>query len=191
MPTTVIYARVSSISDRQSTDRQVDDLTRYAKAMNYQILKVFQEKASGALKNGNRPVLLECLKFCKDHHPDFLLISEISRLGRNTAEVLKTIQELSELKISVYIQNLGLYTLTEDKKENPITSMIVTVMAEMAKIERANIVYRLNSGRKRYIEKGGKLGRPEGSKMSAKEIIEKYPRIVRRLKKNVNSQVEI
>ena len=40
---------------------------------------------------------------------------------------------------------------------------MVTVLAEMANIERSNIVYRLNSGRDSYIKNGGKLGRKPGS----------------------------
>lgn len=44
-----------------------------------------------------------------------------------------------------------------------IAGVMVTVLAEMANIERSSIVYRLNSGRESYIAKGGKLGRKEGS----------------------------
>ena len=53
--------------------------------------------------------------------------------------------------VSVYIQNLGIHTLQPNGEVNPVASIMVTVFAEMANIERSNIVYRLNSGRGSYI----------------------------------------
>ena len=61
MKTAVIYARVSSTNDRQSTQRQIEDLTRYAKIHEYTIVNVYEEHISGATKNENRTVLLEFL----------------------------------------------------------------------------------------------------------------------------------
>ena len=60
----VIYARVSSTGDRQSTERQVSDLSAYAKRNDYAVVKVFQEHISGAKRNEERPVLCECLDCC-------------------------------------------------------------------------------------------------------------------------------
>lgn len=94
---------------------------------------------------------------------NILLLSELSRLGRSTLQVLRSLDILHESKVSVYIQNLGLYTLQPNGEVNPIASIMVTVLAEMANIERSNIQYRLNSGRANYIAKGGKLGRKTGS----------------------------
>lgn len=61
----LIYARVSSIGDRQSTDRQVKDLTDYAAYKGYDVLGVYTEHISGAKKNGERPVLREAIERCK------------------------------------------------------------------------------------------------------------------------------
>ena len=47
----VIYARVSSIGDRQNTDRQISDLLDYVKYQNLEISKIFEEHISGAKKN--------------------------------------------------------------------------------------------------------------------------------------------
>lgn len=65
----VIYARVSSIGERQSTDRQIEDLTRYAEGKGYEIVKVFKEHISGAKSNREREVLAECLEFCRAERP--------------------------------------------------------------------------------------------------------------------------
>ena len=81
-----IYARVSSTGDRQSTERQVIDLTDYANKNSMTICQTFEEHISGAKKNHERPVLQECLTFCVEEKIDVLLLSELSRLGRNVDE---------------------------------------------------------------------------------------------------------
>ena len=114
MKRAVIYARVSSVNDRQNTHRQVEDLTRFANKNEYDLVGIYQEHVSGAAKNENRMVLMECLDYCVSYKVDFLLLSELSRLGRSTLQVLKSLEILHEAGVSVYIQNLGIYTfLTE------------------------------------------------------------------------------
>lgn len=131
----VIYARVSSTGDRQDTGRQIKDLENYAKSQNIRIVKTYEEHISGAKRIEERQVLTECLEYCTRNSVDFLLLSELSRLGRSTLQVLRSLEILHEAKVSVYIQNLGLYTLQADGKVNPIASIMVTVLAEMANIE--------------------------------------------------------
>lgn len=183
MKRAVIYARVSSVNDRQNTHRQVEDLTRFANKNEYDLVGIYQEHVSGATKNENRMVLMECLDYCVSHKVDFLLLSELSRLGRSTLQVLKSLEILHEAGVSVYIQNLGIYTLQSDGLVNPIASIMVTVLAEMANIERSNIAYRLNSGRANYIANGGKLGRKAGSIKSVDKKKEEYKEVISLLKR--------
>lgn len=183
MKKSVIYARVSSVSDRQSTQRQVDDLTRFANNNGSTIANVYEERISGAAKNEKRAVLMECLNFCIDNEVDFLLLSELSRLGRSALQVLRSLESLHEAGVSVYVQNLGLYTLLPSKEINPIASIMVTVLAEMANIERTNIAYRLNSGRQSYVASGGKLGRKVGSVKTADQKKEEYKEAIALLKR--------
>ena len=128
MKKAVIYARVSSTGDRQDTGRQIKDLENYAKSQNIEIVKIYEEHISGAKRIEERQVLTECLEYCTSHSVDFLLLSELSRLGRSTLQVLRSLEILHEAKVSVYIQNLGLYTLQPDGKVNPIASIMVTVL---------------------------------------------------------------
>lgn len=179
----VIYARVSSAGDRQDTTRQITDLKRYASVQGIEVVNVFQEHISGAKKNEERQVLTDCLNYCTANSVNYLLLSELSRLGRSTLQVLQSLEILHEAKVSVYIQNLGLYTLQPDGKVNPIASIMVTVLAEMANIERSNIQYRLNSGRTNYIAKGGKLGRRKGSVKTDSRKMEEYKDTIALLKK--------
>ena len=179
----VIYARVSSSNDRQDTTRQIEDLRKYAVSQNIEIVNVFQEHISGAKKNEERQVLTDCLNYCTTHSVNYLLLSELSRLGRSTLQVLRSLDILHESKVSVYIQNLGLYTLQPNGDVNPIASIMVTVLAEMANIERSNIQYRLNSGRANYIAKGGKLGRKTGSTKTDDKKKEEYKEVIALLRK--------
>ncbi|WP_044266486.1 recombinase family protein [Bacteroides timonensis] len=179
----VIYARVSSVSDRQDTSRQIEDLRKYANLQDIEVIATFEEHISGAKKNEERQVLTECLEYCTANSVSYLLLSELSRLGRSTLQVLRSLEKLHEAKVSVYIQNLGLYTLQTDGKVNPVVFILITILAEMSNIERSNIVYRLNSGRANYIVKGGKLGRKTGSIKTEEKKRDEYKEVIQLLKK--------
>ena len=179
--TAVIYARVSSSGDRQSTDRQVADLRAFAKREGFEVLEVYAENCSGARED--RPELLRCVEYLKRGECSTLLVSEISRLGRSVKGVVNTIDELTRAKVNIYLQDINLYTLLPDGSENPLAKVILTVLALGAEIERKSIVGRLNSGRERAKEKGVKMGRPQGSMMSNQELLNKYPEVVKKLRK--------
>lgn len=179
--TAVIYARVSSSGDRQSTDRQVADLRAFATREGFEVLEVFSENCSGARED--RPELLRCVEYLKRGECSTLLVSEISRLGRSVKGVVNTIDELTRAKVNIYLQDINLYTLLPDGSENPLAKVILTVLALGAEIERKSIVGRLNSGRERAKEKGVKMGRPQGSMMSNQELLNKYPEVVKKLRK--------
>ena len=179
----VIYARVSSENDRQDTTRQITDLESYASRENIKIVKIFQEHISGVKKIEERAVLQECLDYCCNNHIQILLLSEISRLGRSTLQVLRSLERLHEAKVSVFIQNLGIYSLQADGTVNPLASIIITVLAEFSNIERSNIQFRLNSGRKQYVANGGKLGRKVGYRKTDDEMKEQYKNAIALLRK--------
>ena len=179
--TAVIYARVSSSGDRQSTDRQVADLRAFATREGFEVLEVFSENCSGARED--RPELLRCVEYLKRGGCSTLLVSEISRLGRSVKGVVNTIDELTRAKVNIYLQDINLYTLLPDGSENPLAKVILTVLALGAEIERQSIVRRLISGRERAKEKGVKMGRPKGSMMSNQELLNKYPEVVKKLRK--------
>ena len=180
----VIYARVSSAGDRQDTERQVEDLTRYAAAAGLEIVAVYREKASGAKED--REVLAECLAFIHTGGADTLLLSELSRLGRNVKLILEVVDLLTKAGINVHINDIKVDTLDSDGKENPYAKTVLTVLGLGAELERKNSISRLNSGRQLAIERGVQLGRPVGSGMTNEELMAKYPEIVKYLKKGLS-----
>ena len=186
--TAVIYARVSSLGDRQSTDRQIADLTRYADNKGLEVVRIFQEHISGAKSNQERGVLSECLEYCRTENPSTLMVTELSRLGRSTVEVLKAVEDLTAAGVNIYILDLNLSTLDERGEENPVAKMVLTVLALGAEMERKLILGRLNSGRELAKKRGVAMGRPKGT---TDDLLQKYPEVVKHLRKGKNSIREI
>ena len=182
MTTAVIYARVSSVGDRQSTSRQVADLTNYASLNGIEVVEVYEEHISGAKRNEERAVLTECIDYAIANRVDVVLFSELSRCGRAVWEVLDTIRTLKDNGINAYFQKEGLSLFGSDGKENPYLAVMVSVLGVCAQLERENITYRLNSGRAKYIADGGKLGRKVGSVKSKERKQEEYSKVIRSLK---------
>ena len=179
----VIYARVSSSGDRQNTDRQVSDLTAYAVGMSYEVCEVFTEHVSGAKKNQDRPILQKCIEYCKQNSIDILLISELSRLGRNAFEVLACVKELLDCGINLFMQKEQITLLDGEGKPSMIAPVMIAILSTCAELERDNIQYRLKSGYNNYREKGGKVGRKPGSVKSVERIKEEYRGVIQDLQK--------
>ena len=188
----IIYARVSSsgsLEYRQNTDRQVQDLKEYAGYKGYELVEVFNEHISGAKKNNERPILVEAIDKCKElteigDSKVILLCSELSRLGRNAFEVLETIKILVDNGINLYLQKEQMTLLDDNGKPSLFAPIMLATLSTCAQLERENITFRLNSGRKMYIEKGGKLGRPKGSVKSDDQKLEEYKVVITLLRKN-------
>ena len=178
----VIYARVSSTGERQSTSRQVADLTNYASLNGLKVVEVYEEHISGAKRNEERAVLTECIDYAIANRVDVVLFSELSRCGRAVWEVLDTIRTLKDNGINAYFQKEGLSLFSADGKENPYLAVMVSVLGVCAQLERDNITYRLNSGRAKYIADGGKLGRKVGSIKTKERKQEEYSKVIRSLK---------
>ena len=182
MSTAVIYARVSSTGERQSTSRQVADLTNYASLNGLKVVEVYEEHISGAKRNEERAVLTECINYAVTNGVEVVLFSELSRCGRAVWEVLDTIRTLKDNGINAYFQKEGLSLFGADGRENPYLAVMVSVLGVCAQLERENITYRLNSGRAKYIADGGKLGRKVGSVKSKERKQEEYSKVIRSLK---------
>ena len=189
MKTAVIYARVSSTGERQSTERQVIDLTDYANKNGITICKTFEEHISGAKRNEERAVLSECIEYAISNSIDVVLFSELSRCGRAVWEVLDTIRTLKDNGINAYFQKEGLSLFQEDgKTENVYLSVMLSVLCVCSQIERENLIFRLNSGRKVYVDKNiaatGKsgLGRKVGYRKPIEKKKEEYKEVLKLLK---------
>ena len=178
---TVIYTRVStSVQDYQ---RQIDELQQFASSHGWNVLQVFSEKVSGAKKNEERQELQSLMSYISTQNVEKVLVWELSRLGLNTLEVLKTIEEFNTLGISLFIKNYNIETLNEDGKPNVMSQFLVTILAEVARMERASIKERMDSGLKKYMSNGGKVGRKVGYRKNNEKVQEEYSDVIKLLRK--------
>ena len=185
MKKAVIYARVSSTIERnrQNTERQVLDLKAYAEFAKLEVVEVFEEYISGGKRNDERPILQDAIDYCIENKVDFLLVNELSRVGRSTFEVLETIKTLIDHKINLYMQKEQFTLLGDDGKPSMFAPIMLATLATCAQIERDNIQFRLSSGYKNFKANGGKVGRKKGSIKTDEQKKEEYKEVIQLLKK--------
>ena len=179
-----IFCRVST--SVQEYDRQVNELTTLAQRNRWSVEAVFCEKISGAKKNCERKELTRMIEYVQAHNINKVAVTELSRLGRDTLQVLEVIEKFNKLGISLYIQNYGIETLTESGAVNPMSQFLITILAEVARMERKTIRERVESGYKNYRANGGKVGRKEGYRKSETEMKEQYAEEIRLLRKGIS-----
>ena len=191
MKSAIIYARTSSsgsVENRQNTERQVIDLTDFANRNAMTICKTFEEHISGAKRNEERAVLSECIEYAVSNRVDVILFSELSRCGRAVCEVLDTIRTLKDNGINAYFQKEGLSLFSEDGSENVYLAVMLSVLCVCSQIERESIYYRLQSGRRVYVDKNlaetGKsgLGRKVGYRKPVEKKKEEYKEALKLLR---------
>lgn len=183
----LIYARISSTqNERQSTERQLVDLRKYAEMHEIEIVNEYSEKISGATKNEKRIVLNECLDFAKENGIDIILFSELSRLGRNIYEVQENIKFLHDNKINAYFQKENIKVVDDNGCESIVFPVLVACLSMVAQTERENITFRLNSGRELAKKKGVKFGRKVGSVKTKEQMKEQYKEQINLIKKGVS-----
>ena len=153
-----IYCRVSTTD--QSCSRQERDLLEYAKKAGYEVVGVWKETASGS-KN-HRTKRKQVMNLAQSRKIDGVLVTELTRWGRSTIDLITTLQDLTHWGVSV-IATTGLqFDLT-----TPQGKLIASVMASLAEFERDLVRERVRSGLAAARAKGQKLGRKPGQRVKA------------------------
>jgi DNA invertase Pin-like site-specific DNA recombinase len=152
----VKYIRVSTIE--QNTDRQ-DDF----KGLTY------KDKCSGSIAFKNRK---EASKLLANNDVTEILVHSIDRLGRNTIDIMNTIQDFTDRGINVVSQKEGLQTIL-DGKENPIAKMMIGILGTLAEFELTRIKERQLEGITKAKAKGVYVGRSRGSAESVEVFMSK------------------
>ena len=92
-------------------------------------------------------------------------------------------QQLIDCGINLYIQKEQLTLLDEEGHPSLFATIMIATLSTCAQLGRDNISFRLQSGRKRYIEKDGKLGRKVGSVKTAEQMKAEYREVISLLRK--------
>lgn len=180
----VLFCRVSTSG--QEYDRQVNELSALALSSGWSVEGIFAEKISGAKKNVERAELMKMVEFVEVNNIDKVLVTELSRLGRDTLQVLEVIELLNSKGISLYIQNYGIETLTKEGKVNAMSQFMITILAEVARMERKTIRERIESGYINYRKQGGQVGRKVGYRKTEEQMKEQYTKEIQLLKKGLS-----
>ena len=184
MTKVVIYARVST--KVQDYDRQLDELRSYSGKMGYEVVREFSEKISGAKKVEERDALLALLDYVQSNKVDKVLIYECSRLSRRAVDFLSVIENLTAMKVSVYIHQNGLETLLPNGQPNPIANLVMGILAQFNSMERSLIRSRMESGYNHFRSLGGKVGRKAGYSKSLEQYRLEYSKEIALLRKNLS-----
>ena len=158
----VKYNRVSTISqtgDRFATDAESYDLT-------------LLDKVSGSVSFRDRENGKEVIRLVEEGFLKELVVEEFSRLGRNTGDVISTLEYLDSMGVNVRVRNMCVESRPGGKK-NPIWKMLSSVMSSLYEMEKENILERTCSGRMMAIQRGVKMGRPRGTRENVKRFLDK------------------
>jgi DNA invertase Pin-like site-specific DNA recombinase len=152
-----------------------------AKNQSVRVVAEISEKISGVRTNLERDSIQELLLLSRQGAIQKVLVCEVSRLGRSTVEVLQVVDELTELGVSIYVQNFGIETL-KDGKRNPVAQFLFTLLAEFARLERETLRERILSGMDEARRQGKKIGRPDGTTEEKADFLKKYAPVIRNLR---------
>ena len=175
------YIRVSTLN--QKIERQLEK--------QFPDEKIYVDKISGSIPFSQRSSAKELLNDIGKREIHYISVSSIDRLGRNTLDVLQTIERLHKSNICLKVDNLGLESLVEGK-ENPTFKLIISVLANISEMERNSILERQREGIQIAKANGTYKGRLKDTTESTEEFLAKYPTVINYLKrKNPPTIVEI
>lgn len=166
------YIRIST--GNQNTERQLEK--------NHPNEKLYIDIVSGAVPFKEREQGNRLIQDIEADSIKYISVHSIDRLGRNLFDILATLEFLNEKKVTLKVDNLGIESLVNNKP-NSAFKLIISVMANIAEMERETMLERQKEGIKIAIAKGVYKGRVKGSKESDEQVLSKYKEVVKYLKR--------
>ncbi|MGB3619112.1 MAG: recombinase family protein [Catalinimonas sp.] len=174
----VLFTRVSSLR-RQDAARQRSDLMEYADACGWEVVRLITERISASkTRNQDRPGIAELRAFVAANPVDKVVVTEVSRFGRRTSEVLARVEELRERRVSLHIMNYQLDTLLPGGEPNHMGQFFVMLLADMARMETETLSERIRSGQAEARRRGKHIGRRAGSSVGDAAFLKKHQAVV-------------
>jgi DNA invertase Pin-like site-specific DNA recombinase len=166
-----IYCRVSTAD--QSCERQERDLTAFAARAGYEVVGVYKETGSGV-----KPDRLErkrVMALAQARAIDVVLVTELSRWGRSTIDLLHTLSELESRRVSVIALGGLQFDLATAHGR-----MLATVLAGIAEFERDLIGERIRPSLAAAKARGRRIGRRPGQRPKSDRLAPKVLALVAR-----------
>nr|WP_315172326.1 recombinase family protein [uncultured Flavobacterium sp.] len=165
------YNRISTAN--QNLERQI------AKQNPDEVL--YNDVVSGSIAFAERLRGKELINDIEAGNVNYVVVSSIDRLGRNLHDIINTLEYFSNNSVVLRVDNLGLESMVLGK-QNPTFNLIVSVMANVAVMERETLLERQREGIAIAKSKGVYNGRVKGSVESDSEVLAKYKDVVKFLK---------
>ena len=175
-----ILVRVST--DKQTTDRQKAELLAYADSKGFSVVEVVEEMISGRALANDRTGLKRIEELAESGKIKKVLVHEVSRVARTNSTLHRFVENLEAHGCSLYWHSQAIETLLTNGKRNPAASIMLSLLAEMARNEVEVLRERINSGLAQARRAGVVLGRRKGTTMSPDSILNRHADIVRLLK---------
>lgn len=165
------YNRISS--SNQKLERQL--------VRNHPDEIIFNDTISGAIAFNDRPKGKELILGVNEGKINFVSVAAVDRLGRNLYDILTTLEFFTKHNVILRVDNLGLESMV-DGKANPVFKLILSVLGNVAEMERMNLRERQLEGIAIAKANGVYKGRERGTSQSIAEFLEKHKHVVKEIK---------
>lgn len=146
--------------------------------------KLFIDIISGSVPFNERPLGKKLIEAVEGGEINYVTFHAIDRAGRNTINVLQTLQFFYDKGVIVKIENLGLESMINGKS-NPVFNLITTILSELSSLEKLSLIERQAEGILQAKLRGGVYkGRVSGTKDTPQETILKHKRTAKVIKSN-------
>lgn len=149
---------------------------------------IFNDVVSGAVAFKDREKGQELISAIKNRDINFVSVAAVDRLGRNLYDVLTTLEFFTDNNVVLRVDNLGIESMVNGKP-NQVFKLIISVLGNVAEMERVNLRERQLEGISIAKANGVYKGRVRGSSMSDSEFLEKYSHVEKELKKHPNLSI--
>ena len=156
-----LYCRVSTAD--QNCERQERDLLAYAEKCGYEVVQVLKETASGT--KSSRKEREKVLKLARQREVEVVLVTELTRWGRSTVDLVHTLEKLESWGVSLIAQTGLQFDLSTSHGR-----LIANMMSSLAQFERDLLSERVKSGLAAARAKGRIGGRRKGQNIVADKV---------------------
>lgn len=157
----MVYSYIRVSTNQQSIETQKQEIQRYCDLNHLSIDESIEIEISSRKDNRERRI---SELFNKLHEADILIVTELSRLGRNTGEVILLIDSLIKNGVEIRILKQNLFL----KQHDPMNKMLITILSMFSEFERDIISQRTKESLQSLKDQGVKLGKPKGTIQNSK-----------------------
>lgn len=144
---------------------------------------LFIDIVSGSVPFNERPAGKKLIEAVETGEINYVSFHAIDRAGRNTINVLQTLQYFYDKGVVVKIDNLGLESMINGKA-NPVFNLMTTILSELSSLEKSSLLERQAEGIIQARLRGAYKGRVKNTKDAPEVTLLKHKKTIKALKTN-------